>query len=100
MINKIRSVLMIFVLLSVSLLILQPINAALATLPKDSNITVQRIVSPGIDRSTYAKQLLASDQFPDILQSINTQDFIDANLLIPWDSKWIEDHFIIPDGNA
>src|SRR5260221_5739549 len=76
------------------------IKASLASLPKDSNISVDRIVSPGIDRSTYAKQLLASDQFPDILQSINTQDFIDANLLIPWDSKWIEDHFLIPIGNA
>src|SRR5258708_32248235 len=127
MIKKTRSVLMTFVLLSMSLLLLQPIsaaepvklvfltfetpaltasywdkaiNAALATLPKDSNITIQRIVSPGIDRSTYAKQLLASDQFPDILQSINTQDFVAGNLLTPWDSKWIEDHFLIPNGNA
>ena len=76
------------------------IKAALASLPKDSNITVQRIVSPGIDRTTYAKQLLASDQFPDLLQSINTQEFIDAKLLTPWDSKWIADHFTIPNGNA
>ncbi len=76
------------------------IKASLASLPKDSNITIQRIVSPGIDRSTYAKQLLASDQFPDILQSINTQDFVAGNLLTPWDSKWIEDHFLIPNGNA
>src|SRR5260221_607388 len=76
------------------------IKASLASLPKDSGITVQRIVSPGVDRSTYAKQLLASDQFPDILQSINTQDFVTGNLLTPWDTKWIEDHFVIPMGNA
>jgi ABC-type glycerol-3-phosphate transport system substrate-binding protein len=76
------------------------ITAALKTVPADSNVTVQRIVSPGIDRTTYAKQLLASDQFPDLLQSINTQEFIDADLLTPWDSKWIEENFIIPDGNA
>src|SRR5258708_191479 len=127
MIKKTRSVLMTVVLLSLSLMLLQPIsaaepvklvfltfetpaltatywdnaiNASLASLPKDSNITVQRIVSPGIDRSTYAKQLLASDQFPDILQSINTQDFVTGNLLTPWDSKWIEAHFVIPYGNA
>src|ERR1700737_1264379 len=98
MINKTRTVLMTFVVLSISLLLIRPVSAAdpvklvfltfespaltatywdnaikasLAALPKDSNITVQRIVSPNIDRSTYAKQLLASDQFPDILQSIN-----------------------------
>jgi ABC-type glycerol-3-phosphate transport system substrate-binding protein len=74
------------------------IDAALETLP--DNITVERIVSPGIDRTTYAKELLASDQFPDVLQSINTQEFVDAELLQAWDSAWVEEHFIIPYGNA
>jgi raffinose/stachyose/melibiose transport system substrate-binding protein len=76
------------------------INAALSKMPDGANITVQRIVSPNIDRTAYAKQLLASGQFPDLLQSINTQEFIDANLLQPWDTQWITDHFTIPMGNA
>lgn len=74
------------------------VAAALETLP--DNITVRRIVSPGIDRTTYAKQLLASGQFPDVLQSINTQDFVDAGVLQAWDSAWIEANFTIPYGNA
>ena len=76
------------------------IKAALAKMPDSANLDVQRIVSPNIDRTTYAKQLLASDQFPDLLQSINTQEFIDAELLQPWDTQWITDHFTIPMGNA
>src|SRR5258706_3862909 len=76
------------------------IKAALAKMPDGANINVQRIVSPNIDRTAYAKQLLASDQFPDLLQSINTQEFIDAKLLQPWDQQWINDHFALPMGNA
>ena len=66
----------------------------------EGKVTVKKIVSPGIDRTTYAKQLLASGQLPDIMQSINTQEFIDAGILTPWDSKWIEDNYLIPYGNA
>ena len=76
------------------------IKAAVAKMPDGANINVQRIVSPNIDRTAYAKQLLASDQFPDLLQSINTQEFIDAKLLQPWDQQWINDHFALPKGNA
>ena len=66
----------------------------------EGKVTVKKIVSPGIDRTTYAKQLLASGQLPDIMQSINTQEFIDAGILTPWDSKWVEDNYLIPYGNA
>src|SRR5260221_5557957 len=124
MIRNRRLFLMAFILLSVSLAAFQPIradeppklvfltfespaltasfwdNSIKAAIGKSTDYTVQRIVSPGIDRTTYAKQLLASDQFPDLLQSINTQEFIDAKLLTPWDNKWIEEHFTIPYGNA
>ena len=75
-------------------------NIAEAQKSLPANVTVKRIVSPGIDRTTYAKQLLASDQFPDILQSINTQEFVDAELLQTWDTQFIEENFIIPYGNA
>jgi ABC-type glycerol-3-phosphate transport system substrate-binding protein len=75
-------------------------NIATAQKALPPNVTIKRIVSPGIDRTTYAKQLLASNQFPDILQSINTQEFVDAGLLQTWDPKFIEANFIIPYGNA
>jgi ABC-type glycerol-3-phosphate transport system substrate-binding protein len=46
-------------------------------------ITVQRIVAPG-DRDAYAKQLLASGQFPDVLQAITPQDYAQQGLLYPF----------------
>src|SRR5258708_1079874 len=39
-------------------------NIAIAQKVLPPNVTIKRIVSPGIDRTTYAKQLLASNQFP------------------------------------
>ncbi|MFL5963414.1 MAG: ABC transporter substrate-binding protein [Gaiellaceae bacterium] len=47
-------------------------------------INVKRIVSPTLDRDGYAKQLLASGQFPDVLQSITVQDFASQGLLYAW----------------
>jgi ABC-type glycerol-3-phosphate transport system substrate-binding protein len=46
-------------------------------------ITVNRIVVPG-DRDAYAKQLLASGQFPDVLQAITPQDYAAQGLLYPF----------------
>ncbi|MBV7338994.1 extracellular solute-binding protein [Chloroflexi bacterium TSY] len=76
----------------------EAIADALTQLP--DNVTVKKIVSPGIDRTTYAKQLLASGQLPDILESIATQEFIDAGILTEWDPEWIEENFQIPYGSA
>ena len=59
-------------------------------------LTVQKLVSPGPDRTAYAKQLIAAGTEPDIMQSISTQDFVDSGLLQPWDQKWCEDNFILP----
>ncbi len=36
------------------------------------------------DRDAYAKQLLASGQFPDVLQSITLQDYTSQGLLYAW----------------
>src|SRR6202043_1064605 len=47
-------------------------------------INVKRIVTPTLDRDGYAKQLLASGQFPDALQSITVQDFAKQGLLYAW----------------
>ena len=71
---------------------------ALTNLP--DYVTINRIISPDLDRTTYAKQLLASGQFPDLLQSINTQEFVDAELLASWDPAWLEENMMFPDGTA
>ena len=46
-------------------------------------VTVNRVVAPG-DRDSYAKQLLASGQFPDVLQAITPQDYTQQGLLYPF----------------
>jgi len=44
-------------------------------------IHVKRLVTPTLDRDGYAKQLLASGQFPDVLQAITPQDYVSQGLL-------------------
>jgi ABC-type glycerol-3-phosphate transport system substrate-binding protein len=44
-------------------------------------ISVKRLVTPTLDRDAYAKQLLASGQFPDVLQAITPQDYVSQHLL-------------------
>ena len=73
------------------------IDNALADLP---GVTVNKIVSPDADRNAYAKQLQASGQFPDVLSSINPKDFLEADLLEAFDQAWLDDNFLVPDGNA
>src|SRR5258708_3645457 len=51
---------------------------------KNPGITVTLLPSPTTDRDAYAKQLLASGQFPDVLQSITLQDYTSQGLLYPW----------------
>lgn len=55
-------------------------------------ITVKLLPSPTTDRDAYAKQLLASGQFPDVLQSITLQDYAGQGLLYAWtpaeQAKW------------
>ncbi|BCP55192.1 ABC transporter substrate-binding protein [Kaistia sp. 32K] len=67
---------------------------------KVPGLTVKKIISPSADRNAYAKQLQASGQFPDILASINPKDFIEAELLLPFDQSWLEENFIQPGGNT
>ena len=73
------------------------IDAAVKEVP---GITITKIVSPDADRNAYAKQLQASGQFPDILSSINPKDFTEAGLLEPFKQSWLDDNFLLPDGNA
>jgi ABC-type glycerol-3-phosphate transport system substrate-binding protein len=59
---------------------------------KNPGIKVKLLPSPTTDRDAYAKQLLASGQFPDVLQSITLQDYASQGLLYAWtpaeQAKW------------
>ncbi|HEU5222471.1 MAG TPA: extracellular solute-binding protein [Candidatus Lumbricidophila sp.] len=64
---------------------------------KVGGVEVQKVLSTG-DRTAYAKQLLASNQLPDLLASINTGQL--ADLLVPYDEAWLKENFLIPDATA
>ncbi|WP_223297231.1 ABC transporter substrate-binding protein [Catenulispora acidiphila] len=63
-------------------------------------VTIKKLVSPSTDRDAYAKQLQASGQFPDLLQSITPSTFVQAGLLKPYDQSWVNANFLLPMGNA
>lgn len=63
-------------------------------------LTVKQDVAPSTDRDSYAKQLEASGQFPDLLQSITPSQYTAAGLLTPYDQSWVNTNFILPQGNA
>ena len=60
-------------------------------------VKVEKITSPSLERDSYAKQLLATDQFPDILMAVTVSDFAQAGLLLPFDDALLQ-KFIIPNG--
>jgi len=59
-------------------------------------VTIKQVVDPTTDRDTYAKTLLQSGQFPDLLQSITPSLYTSAGLLTPFPSSWISSNFILP----
>ena len=76
-------------------------KASIASAQKSvPGLTVKQVVSPSTDRDSYAKQLEASGQFPDLLQSITPSQYTAAGLLVPYDQSWINANFLLPQGNA
>jgi multiple sugar transport system substrate-binding protein/raffinose/stachyose/melibiose transport system substrate-binding protein len=63
-------------------------------------LTIKKLVAPSTDRDAYAKQLQASGQFPDLLESITPSTFVGAGLLTPYDQGWVNANFLLPQGNA
>ncbi|MFF2092187.1 ABC transporter substrate-binding protein [Paenibacillus sp. NPDC058174] len=57
---------------------------------KHPNIKINKIVSPDLDRTKYAKQLLATGQFPDVLMSVNVTDFLASNSLLAFDEQYLD----------
>jgi len=63
------------------------------------DIAVKRIVSPTQDRTAYAKQLLQSGQFPDVLIAVSPAGFAEAGELYAWSDKELE-NFLFPGNGA
>jgi ABC-type glycerol-3-phosphate transport system substrate-binding protein len=76
-------------------------NTSIAQAEKQvPGLTIKNIVSPNTDRDAYAKQLQASGQFPDLLQSITPSTFAPAGLISPYPQSWVNANFLDPMGNA
>jgi ABC-type glycerol-3-phosphate transport system substrate-binding protein len=59
---------------------------------KHPNITVKRLTAPSAgDRTNYAKQLLQSGQFPDVMIAISASGFAEAGNLADWSATELKD---------
>jgi multiple sugar transport system substrate-binding protein/raffinose/stachyose/melibiose transport system substrate-binding protein len=74
---------------------LNSIDAVLADL--DANIEVEW--SSTADRDNYARQLAATDQFPDIPFAVTVSDFAEAGLLMPFDQEYLDEYFVLPNAS-
>ena len=77
---------------------------AAAAAPIDG-VNVVKLVTPDPDRTAYAKQLQATGQFPDVQAALNVNDFVEADLLVPYRDDYLNEHYLFPDatkigGNA
>ena len=77
---------------------------AAAAAPIDG-LNVVKLVTPDLDRTAYAKQLQATGQLPDVLAALNVNDFVEADLLVPYRDDYLNEHYLFPDatkidGNA
>src|SRR3954447_2382507 len=54
------------------------------------DIAVKRLTSPTQDRTAYAKQLLQSGQFPDVMIAVSPAGFAEAGDLYAWTDKELE----------
>jgi ABC-type glycerol-3-phosphate transport system substrate-binding protein len=66
---------------------------------KYPDIKVKKIVSPTEDRTAYAKQLLTSGQFPDVLIAVSPTGFAEAGKLYAWKPDELK-QFTRPDQGA
>ena len=63
------------------------------------DIEVERLVSPTDDRTEYARQLLTSGQFPDVLIAVSPAGFAEAGNLYAWTDEELAD-FLFPTNGA
>ena len=66
---------------------------------KNPDIKVRKLVSPTADgRTDYAKQLLTSGQFPDVMIAVSPAGFAEAGALYAWSPSELKD-FVYPTAN-
>jgi len=66
---------------------------------KNPDITVKKLVSPTADgRTDYAKQLLTSGQFPDVMIAVSPAGFAEGGALYAWSPDELKD-FVYPTAN-
>jgi len=66
---------------------------------KNPDITVKKLVAPDPDRTTYAKQLLSSGQFPDVMIAVSPAGFAEGGNLAEWSEAELKD-FVYPKNGA
>jgi ABC-type glycerol-3-phosphate transport system substrate-binding protein len=66
---------------------------------KNPGLKVKKLVSPSVDRTAYAKQLLASNQFPDVMIAVSPTGFAEAGHIYAWQPDELKD-FAVPDAGA
>src|SRR2546430_139574 len=66
---------------------------------KNPDIKVNKLVSPTQDRTAYAKQLLASNQLPDVLIAVSPAGFAESGNLYEWKTDELKD-FLYPRNGA
>jgi ABC-type glycerol-3-phosphate transport system substrate-binding protein len=66
---------------------------------KYPDISVKKLVSPTQDRTAYAKQLLTSGQFPDVMIAVSPQGFAESGNLYAWRPDELKD-FTNPEKGA
>src|SRR5689334_25227465 len=66
---------------------------------KNPDIKVKKLVSPTADgRTDYAKQLLTSGQFPDVMIAVSPAGFAEGGALYAWSPDELKD-FVYPTAN-
>ncbi|MFE7331273.1 ABC transporter substrate-binding protein [Streptomyces sp. NPDC057565] len=66
---------------------------------KVPGVKVKKLVAPSVDRTGYAKQLLASGQFPDVMIAVSPAGFAEAGEMAAWTDKELEP-FTFPHSNT
>lgn len=66
---------------------------------KVPGIKIKKLVTPNVDRTTYAKQLASSGQLPDIMLAVNPQGFAEGGQLAEFSKDELKD-FASPESGA
>ncbi|WP_328988448.1 extracellular solute-binding protein [Kribbella sp. NBC_01245] len=66
---------------------------------KFPGLTIKKLVTPNVDRTTYAKQLASSGQLPDVMLAVNPQGFAEGGQLAEFTADELKD-FASPTSGA